>query len=254
MRRRYLKAFARARERIHVAHGYFLPDRRVIRAITAAARRGVQVRLLLAGRSDVLFARMATRSLYRRLLAAGVEIHEWSGSVLHAKVATVDGQCLLVGSFNLDPFSLANLEALVEVTDPRIVEQGEAWIQHHFVVSRSITTTAVSSRLSRWLLDPLGGLVARLADVSSRAIAGRRQRQAFRLARKVGVAVAGFSVVGFGVALIVLPGPALLVIPLGLGILATEFLWARRLVDPIRKLLQRLKVRAWRMLVGVRPQ
>ncbi len=72
LRRRYLKAFASARQRIHVAHGYFLPDRGVVRAITRAARRGVQVRLLLAGRSDVPFARAATRSLYRRLLAAGV--------------------------------------------------------------------------------------------------------------------------------------------------------------------------------------
>jgi cardiolipin synthase len=78
LRRRYLKAFARARQRIDVAHGYFLPDHGVVRAITAAARRGVQVRLLLAGRSDVPFARAATRSLYRRLFAAGVSIHEWS--------------------------------------------------------------------------------------------------------------------------------------------------------------------------------
>ena len=77
-------------------------------------------RLLLAGRSDVPFARAATRSLYCRLLAAGVHIHEWSDSVLHAKVATVDGLSLLVGSFNLDPFSLSNLEVLVEVVDQAV--------------------------------------------------------------------------------------------------------------------------------------
>jgi cardiolipin synthase len=178
LRRRYLKAFARARQRIHVAHGYFLPDPGVVRAITAAARRGVQVRLLLAGRSDVPFARAATRSLYRRLLAAGVAIHEWSGSVLHAKVATVDGRHLLVGSFNLDPFSLANLEALVEVDDALVVEQGEAWIQDHFARSRSMTSVEASSRLHRWLLDPLGRLLARLADAIARVIASRRQRRA----------------------------------------------------------------------------
>jgi len=177
LRRRYLKAFKSARQRIHVAHGYFLPDPGVVRAIIAAARRGVQVRLLLAGRSDVPLARAATRSLYRRLLAAGVFIHEWSGSVLHAKVATVDGRRLLVGSFNLDPFSLANLEALVEVTDAAVVAQGEAWIQDHFARSRAMTTVAASSRLHRFLLDPLGRLVARLADAISRAIASRRQRQ-----------------------------------------------------------------------------
>jgi cardiolipin synthase len=123
LRRRYLKAFASARQRIHIAHGYFLPDRGVMRGITNAARRGVQVRLLLAGRSDVPFALAAARSLYRRLLAAGVAIHEWSDSVLHAKVATIDGRRLLVGSFNLDPLSLANLEALVEVDDSRVVDQ-----------------------------------------------------------------------------------------------------------------------------------
>ena len=178
MRRRYLKAFASARQRIHVAHGYFLPDAGVVRAITAAARRGVQVRLLVAGQSDVPFARAATRSLYRRLLAAGVHIHEWSGSVLHAKVATIDGRRLLVGSFNLDPFSLANLEALVEVDDTPVVEQGEAWIQDHFARSRAMTSVEASSWMHRWLLDPLGRLVARLADAGSRVIASRRQRQA----------------------------------------------------------------------------
>jgi len=154
LRQRYLKAFASARQRIHVAHGYFLPDLGVVRAITAAARRGVRVRLLLAGRSDVPFARAATRSLYRRLLAAGVDIHEWSGSVLHAKVATVD------------------------VDDAPVVEQGEAWIQDHFGRSRSMTSVEASSRVQRWLLDPLGRLVARLADAVSRVIASRRRRQA----------------------------------------------------------------------------
>jgi len=61
------------------------------------------------------------------------------------------------------------------------------------------------------------------------------------VARKVAVAVLGFIVLAFGVALIVLPGPAVLVIPLGLAILATEFVWARRLLAPLRKLLRRLR-------------
>ena len=76
--------------------------------------------------------------------------------MLHAKVATIDGRCLLVGSFNLDPFSLANLEALVEVNDTRIVRQVESWIEDHFGRSRSVTSVEASSRLQRWLLDPLG--------------------------------------------------------------------------------------------------
>ena len=176
LRRQYIKAFGRARDRIHIAHGYFMPDLGVIRAITAAARRGVQVRLLLAGRSDVPFARAATRSLYRELLAAGVSIHEWDGSVLHAKVATVDGKCLLVGSFNLDPFSLANLETLVQITDEKVVAQGEAWIESRFARSTIKTSVEASSRLHRWFLDPIGRLAAQLADAASRLIAARHRR------------------------------------------------------------------------------
>jgi cardiolipin synthase len=178
LRRRYLDAFASARERIHVAHGYFLPDPGVVRAITAAARRGVQVRLLLAGQSNHPLARAASRSLYPRLLSAGVSIHEWSESVLHAKVATVDGRRLLVGSFNLDPFSLANLEALVEVDDIQVVEQGEAWIQDHIASSRSMTSVGANSRLQKWLFYPLGRMVAQLADAASRVMASRKQRKA----------------------------------------------------------------------------
>jgi cardiolipin synthase len=174
LRRRYLKAFDNAEERIHVAHGYFLPDRGIVRAIVAAARRGVEVRLLLAGRSDVPFVRAATRRLYRRLLDAGVTIHEWTHSVLHAKVASVDGRRLLVGSFNLDPFSLANLEALVEVADARVVERGEAWIQDRFARSHSVTSVEARSLLPRWLPDPRGLVTARLVDAVSRVMATRR--------------------------------------------------------------------------------
>jgi cardiolipin synthase len=183
LRRRYLKAFAVARRRIQVAHGYFLPDHGVVRAITDAAHRGVEVHLLLAGRSDVLFARAATRSLYRRLMGAGVVIHEWNESVLHAKVATVDGRRLLVGSFNLDPLSLANLETLVEVVESGIVAQAEAWISDHFARSRAMTAVEASTWLHRWLLDPLGWLVARLVNMMGVVIASRKRRKAWARTR-----------------------------------------------------------------------
>ena len=179
-RRRYLRAFARAKRGIEVAHGYFLPDRGIVRAIIAAARRGVKVRLLLAGQSDVPFARVATRSLYRRLLAAGVEIHEWRGSVLHAKVACIDGCCLLVGSFNLDPFSLANREVLVELSIVRVVAQGEKWIEERFEMSKAVTSVDAGSPIHRWLLEPVGAFVARVVELISRVLAGGRRRRALR--------------------------------------------------------------------------
>lgn len=175
LRRRYCRAFAGARRRIDVAHGYFLPDRGLVRAITAAARRGVEVHLLLAGMSDLPFVRMATRSLHRGLLAAGVQIREWSTSVLHSKVATVDGNRLLVGSFNLDPFSLANLETLVEATDTSVVGEGEAWIQRHFERSEAIAAVLGGVGPRRWLSDRIGRLVRALAAVLGRLLADRRR-------------------------------------------------------------------------------
>ncbi|HEU4404465.1 MAG TPA: phospholipase D-like domain-containing protein [Polyangiaceae bacterium] len=186
LRRRYVKAFSRARQSIYVAHGYFLPGRGVVRALVAASRRGVRVHLLLAGRSDVPFARAATRRLHRRLLASGVDIREWSHSVLHAKVAAVDGSSLLIGSFNLDPFSLANLEALVEVTDARLAVRGEAWVRDHLARSRPVTFVEANSPLRRWLLDPLGLLVARLAVAGGRLIAGRKVGRAAQGSRTAG--------------------------------------------------------------------
>lgn len=162
LRRRYLKAFGGARRTLDVAHAYFLPDRRIIRSMTAAARRGIEVRLVVAGASDVTFLAPAMRPLYRRLLRAGVRISEWSRSVLHAKAAAVDGARLLVGSFNLDPFSLANRESLAEVTDPETAAAGARWIRDRFEEGEEVTLERIGggSWIQRRVLDPVGGLVA----------------------------------------------------------------------------------------------
>jgi cardiolipin synthase len=176
LRRRYLKSFGAARSRIHVAHAYFLPDRHIVRSIAAAARRGVSVRLVLAGRSDVALAAPATRRLYRKLLRAGVEIAEWSRSVLHAKAAAVDGERLLVGSFNLDPFSLANLEALAEVELPEVASAAERWIAARFDEGERITLARIGegTRLERFAVETLGPIVARGAHAIGRWISRRR--------------------------------------------------------------------------------
>lgn len=176
LRKRYVKAIGRARERVLLAHAYFLPNRALVRSLTAAARRGVQVTLLLAGQSDVPFARTATQRLYRQFLRAGVEIFEWTRSVLHAKAAAVDGSCFLVGSFNLDPLSLANLEALVEVEESATVSQGTGWIESKIALSRRVTARDCAGPFwRRWLLDVVGLWAARLADWLGRTIANRQR-------------------------------------------------------------------------------
>jgi cardiolipin synthase A/B len=175
LRRRYLKSFGGARRTLDVAHAYFLPDRGLVRSMTAAARRGVEVRLVVAGASDVALLGPAMRHLYRKLLRAGVRISEWSRSVLHAKAAAVDGARLLVGSFNLEPLSLANLEALAEVEDAAAVAAGARWIRSRFDEGEEITLDRIGrgSFLERLLVDRLGALVVnglrRLARLISRS-------------------------------------------------------------------------------------
>jgi len=104
--RAYLGAITGAQREIIIANAYFLPGRVFRRALKRAARRGVRVVLLLQGKVEYRLQHYATHALYGQFLAAGVEIHEYQASYLHAKVAVVDGQWATVGSSNIDPFSL----------------------------------------------------------------------------------------------------------------------------------------------------
>jgi len=177
LRKRYLQALKHAEHTVVLAHAYFLPDRGFMRALTKAARRGVSVHLLLAGRSDVAFARAATMRLYRYFLRGGVHIHEWMDSTLHAKAAVVDGKRLLVGSFNLDPLSMVNLETLVDVEDAGVAAQATAWLDKHLKASRPIfLKDCARTGLQAWLLDILGLAGARLAEGFANFIGRRRRR------------------------------------------------------------------------------
>ncbi|MCB1979287.1 MAG: cardiolipin synthase ClsB [Burkholderiaceae bacterium] len=120
--RAYLRAIAQARLEIIIANAYFVPGRRLRRALVLAARRGVRVRLLLQGRYEYFLQYHAARPVYGSLLRAGVEIHEYAPSFLHAKVAVIDAEgthpWATVGSSNLDPLSLLLAkEANVAVAD-----------------------------------------------------------------------------------------------------------------------------------------
>ena len=104
--RAYLAAIRTAKSEIMIANAYFLPGKRFRRALRAAAARGVHVVLLLQGRVEYFLVHYATRALYRQLIEAGIEIHEYGRSFLHSKVAVIDGHWATVGSSNIDPVSL----------------------------------------------------------------------------------------------------------------------------------------------------
>ena len=145
--RAYLRAIAAARHDILIANAYFLPGRRLRNALVLAAQRGVRVRLLLQGRYDYFMQFHAVRPVYGMLLAAGIEIHEYTASFLHAKVAVIDARherpWATVGSSNLDPLSLLLArEANVVVADRRFALQlherlEQIMAQHSQQVSRA---------------------------------------------------------------------------------------------------------------------
>ncbi len=103
----YLSAIAHASRSIHLTHSYFAPDAEILEALKDAARRGVDVRLILPGYTDHLSVRHAARSYYTGLLEAGVRIYERSDTILHAKTAVIDGVWSTVGSTNLELWSFA---------------------------------------------------------------------------------------------------------------------------------------------------
>ncbi|MDA8443825.1 cardiolipin synthase ClsB [Paracidovorax valerianellae] len=116
--RHYRVALRAARERVVIANAYFFPGYRFIREMRRAARRGVDVRLILQGQPDMPIVRTAASMLYDHLLRGGVRIYEYCDRPLHGKVALVDNEWSTVGSSNLDPLSLSlNLEANVVIRD-----------------------------------------------------------------------------------------------------------------------------------------
>lgn len=114
----YIYAIHAAKHRVAIANAYFFPGYRVMRALRKAARRGVEVELVLQGEPDIPIALRAARSLYSRLTRADIKIYEYTERPLHAKIAVVDDVWSTVGSSNLDPLSFSlNLEANVVVLD-----------------------------------------------------------------------------------------------------------------------------------------
>jgi len=124
----YLMAITAARHSIHLSNSYFVPDKLAVRALIAAAKRGVEVRIIVPGAhidSDVV--RAASHSLWGDLLKAGVKIAEYQPTMFHVKALVVDSLLVSVGSTNFDNRSfILNDEANLNVLDAAFAKQQEA--------------------------------------------------------------------------------------------------------------------------------
>ncbi len=149
IRSSYLAAIRSARKEVLLAHAYFLPDQRFRRALASAALRGVSVRILVPGASDVPPVWYASRAGYGTLLRRGVRLFEWQGPILHSKVAVVDRLWTAIGSYNIDHRSLRhNLELNLHVLDAEFASRVAEIVEGD--MGRSTEITRDKWRLRGW--------------------------------------------------------------------------------------------------------
>ena len=176
--RQSLRTDLASTDSVRIIAGYFLPPLRLRRAIARVARRDGRVQLILAGKSDVPLMQAAARSLYQRLLRAGVEIYEYEPQVLHTKLLLFD-RTVYVGSANLDVRSFRiNYELMLRLTDPGVVREAGDVFESHLRHGRRIERG--EWRKSRTLWAKLRERVALLLFTRIDPLVARRQLRSFR--------------------------------------------------------------------------
>jgi cardiolipin synthase A/B len=122
----YLNAIDRASHHIYLTHAYFIPDTDILSALVRAARRGVDVRIIIPAESNHIVADWLSRGFYSHLLRNGIRLLLYQGAMVHAKTATIDGQWSTIGTANIDRVSLlGNYEINMEVYNRDVALQME---------------------------------------------------------------------------------------------------------------------------------
>ncbi|HEU4827933.1 MAG TPA: phospholipase D-like domain-containing protein [Gemmatimonadales bacterium] len=137
--------FRAARNRLYISNSYFIPDKRLRRAVIERAQAGVDVRILVPGsRTDAKPVRLAGQTHYEELMRAGVRIYEYQPTMMHAKVVVVDGIWSVVGSANMDERSMElNEENVLAIRDARLAAEIEKGLLQDFEKSEEF-------ELERW--------------------------------------------------------------------------------------------------------
>lgn len=143
----YLRFIRGAQDELIIVGSYFLPGRRLRIAMKRASMRGVKIKIILAGISDVPFVKQATTYLYSFLLRNKIEIYEWDKSVLHGKAAVVDGIMCTIGSFNLNRLSsYGSIEMNVEIQSKEFAGHFKNYLNEIIAECDCITAESYSKK------------------------------------------------------------------------------------------------------------
>ncbi|MDW2981579.1 phospholipase D-like domain-containing protein [Rhodanobacter sp. KK11] len=189
---------AMARKTLWLTDAYFVGLAPYVQALVAAARDGVDVRLLVPGSSDIPAVASLSRSGYRPLLKAGVRVFEWNGSMLHAKTAVADGQWARVGSSNLNIASwLGNRELDVAIEDAGFAGQLVAQYEQDLDNATEIVLASRPRRHGHGNRERVRSSNARSPRVRhGGGSSGRAAAGALRLANSMGAVLANRRVLG----------------------------------------------------------
>jgi cardiolipin synthase len=152
----YRQAIRRADEEIILVASYFLPGIRIRRLLKNARKRGVGITVLLGGVSDVQSVKRASNYLYGWLIRNGIKIYEWKPSVLHGKIALVDGEWVNIGSYNINFLSdYGSIELNSEIADKEFASTVHSKINHIIAEGCEEITGEKYKQTSLWglLLD-----------------------------------------------------------------------------------------------------
>jgi cardiolipin synthase A/B len=192
--RSYVEMFRNAHTRITILTAYFMPGKIIRKQMMEAAKRGVHIRLIVGGKSDVPIARLAERYMYRWLFRNKIAIYEYQDSILHGKLATYDGVWMTDGSYNVNQISAyASVELNMDVRNEQFVRVVEAELEE-IIARHCVQVTPATYAHEAGILQRI---MQRLAYQTVRALfflftfyfrqdkaSGRKSRQKARIGRQ----------------------------------------------------------------------
>jgi len=152
----YVEMLKNAEQRITIVCSYFLPGQIIRRLLKQASKRGVQIRVVIAGPSDVKIAKHAERWMYDWLLRNNIEIYEYQPNILHAKIAVCDGQWMTIGSYNINVISAyASIELNLDIKQDAFCLSAEKTLYGIIEKDCVQVTTANHQKSRNWAVQLL---------------------------------------------------------------------------------------------------